>query len=48
MRAGEHVSFSDAPEGMKRRERSQWVEDLAVSRMYALRDQLRAEHPGRF
>lgn len=48
MRAGEHVSFDDAPEGLKRRERSQWVEDTAVSRMYELRDQLRAEHPGRF
>lgn len=47
MRAGEHVSAADAPADLKRRERGQWVEDEAVRRMYALRDELRAEHPGR-
>lgn len=47
MRAGEPVSVDDAPAGLKRRERTQWVEDEAVRRMYALRDALRAEHPGR-
>lgn len=48
MRAGEAVSAADAPSGLKRGERLQWVEDEAVRRMYALRDELRAEHPGRF
>lgn len=48
MRAGDPLSLSDAPEGMKRRERTQWVEDEAIRRMYAIRDELRAEHPGRF
>lgn len=48
MRAGDIVRLSDAPEGMKRRERTQWVEDEAIRRMYAIRDNLRREHPGRF
>lgn len=48
MRAGDSVLLEDAPEGMKRRERTQWVEDESIRRMYAIRDALRAEHPGRF
>lgn len=48
MRAGDAVSLADAPEQLKRRERTQWVEDEAVRRMFALRDELRREHPGRF
>lgn len=48
LRAGDKVSFADAPEGLKRRERTQWVEDEAVRRMYAIRDELRREHPGRY
>lgn len=47
MRAGERVSLADAPQELKRRERTQWVEDEAIRRMYAIRDELRAEHPGR-
>lgn len=48
MRAGDAVSLADAPEQLNRRERTQWVEDEAVRRMFALRDGLRREHPGRF
>lgn len=47
MRAGDRVSFDDAPRNLKRKERAQWVEDEAIRRMYAIRDELRAEHPGR-
>ena len=31
MRAGDSVLLEDAPEGMRRRERTQWVEDESVS-----------------
>ncbi|MDO4436681.1 MAG: lysophospholipid acyltransferase family protein [Coriobacteriaceae bacterium] len=48
MAAGDCVSMNDAPEGLKRRERTQWVEDEAIRRMFALRDELRAAHPGRY
>ncbi len=47
MAAGDDVSFNDAPEGLKRREKSEWVEQQSIERMYALRDALQAEHPGR-
>ncbi len=47
MRAAERVSFNDAPAGSSRKERLKWVEDEAVQRMYAVRDALRDEHPGR-
>ncbi len=47
MAAGDAISFSDAPEGLKRREKSEWVEQQSIERMYALRDALQAEHPGR-
>ena len=48
LRAGEHVTLADAPADLKRSRRVEWVEDEAVKRMFALRDSLRAEHPGRF
>lgn len=48
LRIGDRLRLNDAPEGLKRSARSQWVEDRAVERMYALRDALRTEHPGRF
>lgn len=48
MRAGDPVLPDDAPADLKRRERTQWVEDESIRRMYELRDALRVEHPGRF
>lgn len=48
MAVGDSLSAQEAPEGLKRRERGQWVENEAIRRMYALRDELRAAHPGRF
>lgn len=48
IRVGEAVRFDDAPEGLRRRERSEWVEHEAMQRVYDLRDALRREHPGRF
>lgn len=48
MAVGDAIGSHDAPEGLKRRERGQWVENEAVHRMYSLRDNLRAAHPGRF
>ena len=48
IRVGDAVSASDAPGVLKRRDRARWVEDEALRRMFALRDQLRDEHPGRF
>ena len=47
MRVGKRVTFADAPEGLKRSARLSWVEDEAIRRMYAIRDELRREHPGR-
>ncbi len=47
MRVGEALTTDDAPRELKRRERTQWVEDESLRRMYALRDKLRDEHPGR-
>ena len=48
LRAGDRVQLSDAPGGLKRSKRVEWVEGEAVRRMFAIRDALRAEHPGRF
>ena len=42
------VSLSDAPAGLKRTERLEWFESEAMNRVYAMRDELCAEHPGRF
>ena len=47
MKAGEMLSFDDAPNGLKRKEKNDWVEGEAVKRMYSLRDELQAKHPGR-
>ena len=47
MRAGDRVSFDDAPADINRRARTDWVEHEAIERMYAIRDALRDEHPGR-
>lgn len=47
MAVGDSVSFDDAPSELKRREKSEWVEKRSIERMYALRDALQAEHPGR-
>ena len=48
IRAGKAVSLSDAPAGLKRTERLEWFESEAMNRVYAMRDDLCAEHPGRF
>ena len=48
LRIGDAVEPGDAPAGLRRSARTQWVEDTAVQRMYALRDGLRRAHPGRF
>ena len=48
IRAGKAVSLSDAPAGLRRTERLAWFESEAMSRVYAMRDELCAEHPGRF
>lgn len=47
LRAGSPVSLREAPQDLRRSQRTQWVEDRAIGTMYELRDQLRAEHPGR-
>lgn len=47
MRAGGKLSLADAPAGLKRRERLAWLEDEGMRRVYAVRDALRHEHPGR-
>ncbi len=38
----------DAPAELKRKERLAWFESEAMNRVYAMRDELCAEHPGRF
>ena len=48
IRAGKAVSLSDAPAELKRKERLAWFESEAMCRVYAMRDDLCAEHPGRF
>ena len=48
IRAGKLISLSDAPVELKRKERLAWFESEAMSRVYAMRDDLCAEHPGRF
>ena len=48
IRAGKAVSLSDAPAGLKRTERLEWFESEAMNRVYAMRDELCAAHPGRF
>ena len=48
IRVGDPVSAADAPADLRRRDRARWGEDEAVARMFALRDELREEHPGRY
>lgn len=47
LRSGNALSLDDAPAELKRRERTAWLETEAIERMYAIRDELRAEHPRR-
>ncbi len=47
IRAGEPVSLDDAPSGLKRREKSDWMESESIRRMLDLRAELLEEHPGR-
>ena len=47
MRAGDQLSLSDAPSDLKRKERLAWLEHEGMARVYAIRDELRREHPGR-
>ena len=47
LRAGSEISFSDAPQDMKRSERLSWIESFCAQKMYELRDSLKAQHPGR-
>lgn len=46
-RVGEPLSLADAPVGLGRKERLAWLETESWNRVIALRDALRAEHPGR-
>lgn len=46
LKCGEPVRFEDMSEG-SRRERTEELERVAMERVYALRDELRAEHPGK-
>ena len=48
IRAGKAISLSDAPAELKRKERLAWFESEAMNRVYTMRDDLCAEHPGRF
>ena len=48
LRCGAPLSLADAPADLKRRGKLQWLEREGMARVYALRDELRAEHPGRF
>lgn len=47
IRAGHPLALSDAPEGLKRKEKLAWFEKEAMERVYAMRDELLEEHPGR-
>ena len=47
LRAGDRVGLADAPAGLKRRAKQEWLEAEAMRRVYEMRDALRAEHPGR-
>ena len=47
IRAGHPLSLSDAPEGLKRKEKLAWFEKESMGRVYAMRDELLEEHPGR-
>ena len=48
MRVGDRLCLDDAPAELKRRkDKTQWMEDEAMRRVYEIRGQLREEHPGR-
>ena len=47
MRAGKAITF-DELDVKGRKKQAQAMEKVAMDRVYALRDALRAEHPGRF
>lgn len=47
LRTAEPVDADSVPNGLKRRERTDWLENEAIGRMVAMKDELRAEHPGR-
>lgn len=46
LKAGDPIGWDEIPAG-KKKQRSEAMERLAVERMYALRDELRREHPGK-
>lgn len=46
-RVGESLRLEDAPAELKRKERLAWLQDEGMARVYAIRDELRREHPGR-
>ena len=46
LKAGDPISWSEMPEG-KRKEKSIAMESIAMERVYALREELRNEHPGK-
>ena len=46
LKAGDAISWSDLPAG-KRKEQAKAMEALAMEKVYALRDELREEHPGK-
>lgn len=48
IKAGDALALTDAPDSLKRKERLAWFEQTSMDRVYALRDELRTRHPGRF
>lgn len=46
LKVGESIDFDDVP-GTNKREKTEEMERIAMERVYALRDELRAEHPGK-
>lgn len=46
LKAGPAINWSDLPDG-KRKEQAKYMESYAMERVYALRDELREEHPGK-
>ena len=48
MRVGDRLCLDDAPAELKRRkDKTKWMEDEGMRRVYEVRDGLREEHPGR-
>lgn len=46
LKVGEPIEFDDVP-GANKREKTEEMERIAMERVYALRDELRAEYPGK-